>query len=318
MESDSRPSLSEKSQPLDIEPFEQIFFNRAFMAIRVLLMLFTPFVGLQIAIRYFVVKQHLIEMDMFEIGILINLGMIFILATVYILFQTAYRRGWQNLTNCFYPVIVVCAYLVQAVWLIHMHFCGSLNSVMMGLVLVTTMMVAWFLRPRDTIVFFIVGHIAMFLMVLLEYLGILQYAPLLVDREFFASIMLDERVVLTALCLYIVIAGTAITTITNYRKSLEKINIQLGSANRRLEEEIEFRHRSEKDKERLIRQLQDALKEVKKLQGLIPICSICKKIRDDEGSWNQLETYISQHSEAQFSHGLCPECAEKHYGKYTK
>lgn len=54
--------------------------------------------------------------------------------------------------------------------------------------------------------------------------------------------------------------------------------------------------------------LKKALAEIKTLQGIIPICSYCKKIRDDKGYWNQLEAYIHTHSEAQFSHGVCPEC----------
>ena len=57
--------------------------------------------------------------------------------------------------------------------------------------------------------------------------------------------------------------------------------------------------------------LQKALEEVKKLQGIIPICGYCKNIRDEEGLWNQLEVYIHSHSEAKFSHGICPDCYEK-------
>jgi len=60
-------------------------------------------------------------------------------------------------------------------------------------------------------------------------------------------------------------------------------------------------------------ELMNALADVKKLSGFIPICSSCKKIRDDKGFWNQLEKYILDHSEAKFSHGICPECAEKLY-----
>lgn len=59
--------------------------------------------------------------------------------------------------------------------------------------------------------------------------------------------------------------------------------------------------------------LERALKEVKTLSGLIPICSNCKKIRDDEGYWQQVETYVRNHSTADFSHGICPECYEKLY-----
>jgi hypothetical protein len=60
----------------------------------------------------------------------------------------------------------------------------------------------------------------------------------------------------------------------------------------------------------------EAMAEIKILGGLIPICSSCKKIRDDKGYWNQLEQYIHEHSEAKFSHGVCPECAKKLYGNY--
>jgi len=60
-------------------------------------------------------------------------------------------------------------------------------------------------------------------------------------------------------------------------------------------------------------ELEKALAEVRTLRGLVPICMYCKKIRDDKGFWEQLETYVSRHSEAQFSHGLCPDCLKAHY-----
>jgi succinate dehydrogenase/fumarate reductase cytochrome b subunit len=72
-------------------------------------------------------------------------------------------------------------------------------------------------------------------------------------------------------------------------------------------------HRIERIKERLIVQLQDALADVKQLSGMLPICASCKKIRDDGGYWKQIESYIIEHSEAEFSHGLCPDCAKKAY-----
>lgn len=70
----------------------------------------------------------------------------------------------------------------------------------------------------------------------------------------------------------------------------------------------------EKERETLIKDLQKALKDIKTLSGLIPICAKCKKIRDDKGYWNSLENYIETHTDGQFSHGLCPECAEELYG----
>lgn len=65
-------------------------------------------------------------------------------------------------------------------------------------------------------------------------------------------------------------------------------------------------------------ELQEALDKVKTLRGLLPICSSCKKIRDDQGYWHQLEAYIRDHSEADFSHGLCPECARRLYPEFYK
>ncbi len=66
-------------------------------------------------------------------------------------------------------------------------------------------------------------------------------------------------------------------------------------------------------REKLIDELQEALANVKALKGLIPICASCKKIRDDEGYWHQVEVYIRDHSEAEFSHGICPDCVKKLY-----
>jgi len=74
----------------------------------------------------------------------------------------------------------------------------------------------------------------------------------------------------------------------------------------------------EKERENLILELTEALTEVKKLSGMLPICASCKKIRDDKGYWSQIEAYISDHSEAQFSHGICPDCAKKLYPELYK
>ncbi len=72
-----------------------------------------------------------------------------------------------------------------------------------------------------------------------------------------------------------------------------------------------YKSRMEAERKLLTQQLQDALAKVKTLSGLIPICASCKKIRNDKGFWDQLEHYISSHSDATFTHGLCPECAVK-------
>ncbi|MFC1523204.1 hypothetical protein ACFL6N_00295 [Thermodesulfobacteriota bacterium] len=63
-------------------------------------------------------------------------------------------------------------------------------------------------------------------------------------------------------------------------------------------------------------ELKDALNEVKMLSGLLPICASCKQIRDEDGTWNHLESYISEHSEAVFSHSICPKCVKELYPDY--
>ncbi len=81
--------------------------------------------------------------------------------------------------------------------------------------------------------------------------------------------------------------------------------------------DITERKTTEEERERLIAQLHQAFSEVRILGGLLPICASCKKIRDDSGYWNQIESYIQKHSQAEFSHGICPDCAKKLYPEFT-
>jgi PAS domain S-box-containing protein len=82
--------------------------------------------------------------------------------------------------------------------------------------------------------------------------------------------------------------------------------------------DISARKKAEEDRERLIAELSDALSKIRTLKGLLPICASCKKIRNDKGYWEHMELYIRDHSEADFSHGICPECAEKLYPGFGK
>jgi hypothetical protein len=95
-------------------------------------------------------------------------------------------------------------------------------------------------------------------------------------------------------------------------KEVTEVRLELSLA----QQEIERRKQLEKENESLISSLQKAVLEVKTLRGILPTCSYCKDIRDDEGKWQQLETYIQRHSEAQFSHGICDKCAKKHFPDY--
>lgn len=78
-------------------------------------------------------------------------------------------------------------------------------------------------------------------------------------------------------------------------------------------EMVDARIRLEKEREQLIANLQLALAEIRQLSGLLPICSGCKKIRTDKGYWEEVEEYISQNTDATFTHGICPDCVKKFY-----
>lgn len=88
-------------------------------------------------------------------------------------------------------------------------------------------------------------------------------------------------------------------------------NIMIGAIH--IARDITKRINKQNERDRLVLELEIALAQVKKLSGLLPICSFCKRIRDDKGYWNQIESYIHDHSEAEFSHSICKECAKKHY-----
>jgi len=89
---------------------------------------------------------------------------------------------------------------------------------------------------------------------------------------------------------------------------------ELGDLSRAFQRMAQRLKQVEEEREKIIHTLQDTLAKIKRLHGMLPICASCKKIRDDKGYWNQLETYIQEHSEAEFTHGFCPDCMKKLYG----
>jgi len=80
-----------------------------------------------------------------------------------------------------------------------------------------------------------------------------------------------------------------------------------------LSRDITDRRRAEEERIRLISERENALSEIKILSGMLPICAVCKKIRNDEGYWEQIESYIRDHSGAEFTHGICPDCVKRYY-----
>ncbi len=96
--------------------------------------------------------------------------------------------------------------------------------------------------------------------------------------------------------------------------SLNRIDIGGERVLQAIVRDVTDRKHTEEERKKLILELQEALNNIKTLKGLLPICANCKKIRDDKGYWSQIEGYIESHSDALFSHGICPECEEKLYG----
>ncbi len=103
--------------------------------------------------------------------------------------------------------------------------------------------------------------------------------------------------------------------LNNHRQHLEELvrkrTTELSRLNEQLQKDIAGRKIAEQIQEDLILELRAALAKIKTLTGLIPICAWCKKIRDDKGYWKKVETYIREHSDASFTHGICPECLRK-------
>lgn len=93
----------------------------------------------------------------------------------------------------------------------------------------------------------------------------------------------------------------------------QKLNHLVTERTRQLQQEIEERKQAEAKQEELLIALRSSLSEIKTLRGILPLCSFCKKIRDDAGYWEQVDVYIHHHTEAEISHGVCPDCMKKHY-----
>jgi hypothetical protein len=105
--------------------------------------------------------------------------------------------------------------------------------------------------------------------------------------------------------------------VSNIRLRLRTQKEEIKQANEEIKIEIEERKLAQIEKDNMIVELKGALLKVKALSGLLPICASCKKIRDDTGYWNQIESYIKEHSEAEFSHGICPDCAKRLYPDFN-
>jgi GAF domain-containing protein len=105
--------------------------------------------------------------------------------------------------------------------------------------------------------------------------------------------------------------GTSELTLLESLTASAAVAIDNARLYEKAQQEIAERVRAEQARERLIAELEEALTQVQQLEGFLPICSYCKKIRDDQNYWQQVETYIERHSEALFTHSICPDCFQE-------
>jgi hypothetical protein len=112
------------------------------------------------------------------------------------------------------------------------------------------------------------------------------------------------------------LAGVGILTWGEYRRRIARFRREQAHLEGLVAERTRELRRKNEELELSMAQREEALRKIKILSGLIPICAYCKKVRNDEGYWNQIENYIRDHSEADFSHSICPSCFEKLYPEY--
>ena len=112
--------------------------------------------------------------------------------------------------------------------------------------------------------------------------------------------------------------GILTSEFDNMLEQIEKKSLELEEMNEKLQEDISKRKIVENEKEKLITELQKALSEIKTLRGILPLCSYCNKIRNDKGCWERVDVYIHKYSEADISHGICPNCMKKYFPEEYK
>jgi exonuclease VII small subunit len=148
---------------------------------------------------------------------------------------------------------------------------------------------------------------AFYSLVLFGFSGIVFFA----GKEFSFFKNYDFNLAIRALPAYFLIFLFA-TVMEELREEIQK---SLNDSKLEMEESVKELEKAREVKENLIKELQQLMSEVSTLQGILPMCSCCKKIRNDDGYWDRVENFITEHTEAQFSHGICPDCIKELYSE---
>jgi hypothetical protein len=220
-------------------------------------------------------------------GLLISLISTIIFSLLYVLSR---RQG--NYQKLIWVYLVVNFIIIVFVWLFVSGYAGTSLSIALVLLCVVPIL----LSGRQMYIAFVAIGFLLLTVYIIEMFypeQMIQHENLsLFMKERFLSIVFLGYGVAFLICLVMRSYHLQDSKIRTLNNSLEERNISLQKRNAELDR---------------------ALNEVKTLSGLLPICAHCKKIRDDGGYWNQIEKYIKDHSEADFSHSICPECMKKHF-----
>jgi len=288
--------------------------DRAITASLILIAVFIPYDLYQYARFFLSGGSPFLNMDYAWHSLLGNV-LVPVTALAWLLPNLLWRRRNRSVTSPFYyPSFVATVTALYAVMFYQIHLVGTFNTIVVLYNLGLFLIISWILRWRDALFFFWASNAALVALTLCEYLGIIGYAPLSQQNEFLASIYLNGDVLAMNLVIYGVMAAIIVGTVTYFKRSMERINTELLSSNQALAGEIRSHRHTQAQNLQLIADLETALSDVKTLTGLLPICSHCKKIRDDKGYWKKLEAYLHEHSGATFTHSVCPECLDAHYG----
>ncbi|MCP4721174.1 MAG: hypothetical protein GY860_17105 [Desulfobacteraceae bacterium] len=204
-----------------------------------------------------------------------------------------YSRFYKKYQTMVWPLMILGYVIVSYHW----YFAGGLMgaSSLLALGFISVMPVLMDKKQLFMALSIMIILASVFFLIEADYPQILSDYPKtnFQLQDIFTTLILLSIILVIAIFTIVKDYQTEHDKVTKSNKLLQKANSELEKKNRELEK---------------------AFDDINELSGLVPICSNCKKIRDDKGYWNQIESYIERHSQASFSHGICPDCSDKFYG----
>ena len=235
-------------------------------------------------------KLGLVHMDAAYISVLLNAAAVAFTSFILILNVMAPRKRWPEWVLNMTLHATMLFYL--AIWLFHIHLAGTQNTLIVMLILATAVVALLLLGRQYAWLYLALGTFGLIVLVILEYLGVLEYAPLLARGGEIRSLFLDKSYTGMNIFLYLVVSGL-------FMAILHYLDI--------------LRNKKTQELARSNYDLRKALDEVRRLKGLIPICPFCKKVRKDEGYWEDVGKYIETETDAKTSAAICPECMKENF-----